>query len=132
MNNKTADKLPIGVALLGILGTGGYLTYNWLNKNKADPEPDEMTEAWLMSAETKPELLRMRELFEAAYFGGEIARPQYDMLYRQFIRKSYWFDLYNRGGSWISDADEFWELTENTPLEELHDVYLLVYNNHVN
>jgi len=103
MNNKTEDNLPIRVALLGILGTGGYLAYNWFNKNKAGADP---------LPPVKPE---EGETPEAG------ASRQYDRLLE---------DLQSRqGDQWrIAETDFIARASGLTDASEVYDIYHEIYH----
>jgi len=85
-------------------------------------------ETLLLTAMFHDELLQLRIQFEQDYLNGNITYSRYIQLYTIFIRRSYYLDLYLRGGKWIEAASEYWELTEGiTTYTEIIPIYREVY-----
>jgi hypothetical protein len=91
------------------------------------------TVADIRAATTKEANQALRDKFEAAYGQELIDYPTYQALYCEFIKQSYYLDLYLRGGGWVAAATDFRNRVAGiTDVNLVYPIYQEVYNEHIN
>jgi len=81
---------------------------------------------------SRSDLEAARTSFESAYRSGAISRSEYDALYLAYLRRSYWIDLYSRGGKWVTAAAEYWTATAGiADANAIYAAYQQVYARYV-
>lgn len=88
-----------------------------------------VTKQQIEAATSLDELANLRALFEADYKAGVITYAQYIILYTAYLRRSYYLDLYLRGGTWELAAEDFWAKTADiTDYTKLYSIYLQYFD----